>query len=238
MKNYIYIAAFALTSSIVSGQTLVSGWDFSSSSANDLTVNKSQIAPEAGLSSSDGTISMGSIQGFSGALWATTGSGLNSGLDVTTGAANDNFDASSAGLVVTYNSNFIADEVVFQATPTNLSQAPAGTTGFNAWSVSYAGVSSSSTVSLGWSFSTDGTSYTSISSDTLSSSDSAYSLSGFADTVTSDTLYLKADISNFTEGSFSLDNIAVYGTAVPEPSTYAALFGFVALVVAMVRRKK
>jgi len=43
---------------------------------------------------------------------------------------------------------------------------------------------------------------------------------------------------SFTAAAASYDNFAVYGTAIPEPSTYAIIFGVVALVIARVRRQK
>lgn len=51
--------------------------------------------------------------------------------------------------------------------------------------------------------------------------------------------YIKFSVGAVNSGAeLYLDNVSITGTAVPEPSTYAAIFGVVALAIAAYRRRK
>jgi len=101
---------------------------------------------------------------------------------------------------------------------------------------------------IAWSYSLDGSSWSSIasSSDTIAPSGTAYNV--FAadfSAVTAieglDTIYIGLDYSETAAGaSVFLDNVAFYGTAaaIPEPSAFATLAGVAALGLVASRRRR
>lgn len=108
-------------------------------------------------------------------------------------------------------------------------------------SLDYAGFNSTdSGTSLAWEYSTDnGSSFTSLETDTITTGPTEFSVDLSSITGASDVV-LRANLTGLDEGgSFIIDNVTVGGTVVPEPSTYAAIAGLIALgFTAYYRRKK
>lgn len=100
-----------------------------------------------------------------------------------------------------------------------------------------------------WSYSLDGTNYTPIAgTDSYSGLDignyveRSFDLSNIAAIENAPAVYLKYSLSGSTatganpEGAFAIDNLQV--TAVPEPATYAAIFGGIIVALTIVKRRK
>jgi hypothetical protein len=66
------------------------------------------------------------------------------------------------------------------------------------------------------------------------------SLSAFSNLTTALTLRIYAYNAELSGGTFRIDNVAINGsvTAIPEPSTYAAIFGALALAGVMIHRRR
>jgi len=110
---------------------------------------------------------------------------------------------------------------------------------FTDWSISFAGIDAtagdSSPANIDVSFSTDGSSYGAAQTFNLTGVDSAFSTGTFA--ADSTTAFFKFD---FGGTDLRIDNVGVTATAtaVPEPSTFAALAGLLALAFVGARRRK
>jgi len=85
-------------------------------------------------------------------------------------------------------------------------------------------------------FSKDGTNYDAVGTATVVASESLHTLSlaGVTDVV-DDEVFFRLNWNN-TSGAAAIDNVVI-GGEVPEPSTYAAIFGAVALGVVALRRR-
>lgn len=105
-------------------------------------------------------------------------------------------------------------------------------------SLNYAAYNSNdASATLTWEYSTDGTNFNSLEADAITNSATEFNVDLSAITGAS-TAYIRGTLSGLDTNLFYLDNVAVSGTVVPEPSTYAAIFGAVALAFAAVRRRK
>lgn len=234
----------------MNAQSLLLGWDFTSTTnyngVASITAEKTDLAPDVNASSYgavyfDGSFGSTDTHGAGGSntVYSNNTSGLSNNSLITTRNANDGFSGNNALLLDGFSALY-PGSVVFAVN--------AGTT-FDSWSFSYAagvGGSSSDSVTLNWSYSfTGGSDYVSLSVDSVSGSDEGNSYSGFADSTVASDIYVKLDITglnsanSFGDEYVLIDNFAVYGTnAVPEPSTYAAIVGVIALAAAAYRRRK
>lgn len=117
--------------------------------------------------------------------------------------------------------------------------------GYNTLSLSYATrISSGASGTETWSYSLDGTNFFSLTSLTSLSQGSfgvqTLNLSSLSGTVLDNqsSFYLRMTIGNGTSASYAFDNFQLTGTAVPEPSTFAAIGGLCALGLAASKRRR
>lgn len=94
-----------------------------------------------------------------------------------------------------------------------------------------------------WSYSTDGSAFTSFGASTASRSTTFAAASpsiaiSFLDN--DPTVFLRYTLSGATSagGNNRIDNLTLTATAIPEPSSYAAIFGGLALAGVMARRRR
>ena len=108
---------------------------------------------------------------------------------------------------------------------------------FTDWSISFAGLDFNTgdiaPATIDVSFSTDGSTYGSATTFNLTGVDSAFSTSTFASSSTA--AYFKFD---FGGTDLRIDNVGISGTVVPEPSSFAAIAGALALAFVGARRRK
>lgn len=88
---------------------------------------------------------------------------------------------------------------------------------------------------IAWEYSLDGSAYTFLENDALTSSLTGYTLDLSAAGATSQ-LFVRATFSGIDNNALYVDNVMV--NAVPEPSAFAAIFGVLALGFAAVRRRR
>ena len=101
----------------------------------------------------------------------------------------------------------------------------------------YAGYNSGdASTSILWEWSTDGSSFSSLETDSLGTSATAYSVDLNAIDGVS-TVYIRGTLSGLDSGLSYIDNVAFNGTVVPEPSSFAAIFGVVAIAFTAMRRR-
>lgn len=91
--------------------------------------------------------------------------------------------------------------------------------------------------SIGWEASLDGSNYTFVENDDLTSSLTGYTLdlSGAGQV---SQLFLRATFNGIDGQAAYFDNLHVNASPVPEPSAFAAIFGVIALGFAAVRRRR
>lgn len=101
---------------------------------------------------------------------------------------------------------------------------------------------SGGTTTITWSYDLDGSgSYTSLGETTSvlgSASADTLDLSGVAALQNVNKAFFKGTFGTISSGTAYIDNLSVNAVVVPEPSTYAALLGAVALGVIALRRRK
>lgn len=88
---------------------------------------------------------------------------------------------------------------------------------------------------IGWEYSLDGSNYTFLENDALTSSLTGFSVDLSAAGAT-DQLFVRGTFSGIDNNALYVDNVMV--NAVPEPSAFAAIFGVLALGFAAVRRRR
>lgn len=265
MKNKtILLAGVAALSALSSANAdLVAGWDFSQfvgSGFNSTTgidfvgegnaqANYSDFnTPSPDVASSvygsifyDGSNgSTDAANGFSFQAAPVTGN-LTS-IVSQTADANPFNNAGSYALLSNSGQGFTSDlslgidgniQVVFQA---SVAGQWASATG---WTLDFAAKDSTNTSSVSWEISTDGTNFTSLGiTSSLTTTDSGFQVtSGLADG--SDQVFFRGTFADIEVGSTRaiIDNVGI-SAVVPEPSTYAAIFGVVALGFATCRRRR
>ncbi len=257
------VAAFALSIASAQAQEMVAGWDFSQyagTSVNSLdgatfteTLNANYsdrdlggIASGLGLEAGafgtlhyDGAFGSTNVDpdGNTDEIWPSSGnlsSNTNVGLKL--------FDHSNSAVSVQEGAQQFNDRLkVLSQTAVSLVFAADTTsiaTSFTDWSVSFAGLDltpgDSSPTNIDVSFSTDGVNYGAAQTFNLTSVDSAFSTSAFADVTQN--AYFKFD---FGGAALAIDNVGITATeAVPEPSAFAALAGALALGFVAIRRRR
>lgn len=262
-KKYITlcVTALALSLTSVQAQEMVAGWDFSQYSGDGfntlsnpptlpftetLNANYSDRDPNGiGLESVpfgtlhyDGLFGSTDVDpdGTTDDIWPSNGD-----LSSNTSVGRELFDPSNGAISLfegAQENNFklkflstTALSIVFVADTTSIA------TSFTDWSVSFAGLDltagDSSAANIDVSFSTDGVNYGAAQTFNLTGVDTAFSTGAIADVT--QTAYFKFDFGGTDLG---IDNVGITGTAVPEPSAFAALAGALALGFVAVRRRR
>lgn len=260
MKNIItLIAAFAVASTgAIQAQQMIVGWDFSQFALDGFSSNNgSSLTGDidgnyaGGAADFTGAASLGSFL-YDG-TFGSTALGLNPA-DVEPQGVGDlgsaygymgtagsrallgsQGQANTSGRALGFNSGANGDSFVIAVT--------AGSA-FDDWNFSFEAKNASdsdNSSSISWEYSTDGSSYTSSGvTSNISNSEALLSvdLSSVSALDGQSTVYFRGTLGGVDSGLTFVDNIAVNGTVVPEPSTYAAIFGAIALAVAAYRRRK
>lgn len=257
MKKVITLAlatsAIAITGA--SAQTsLVAGWDFSQYAGDGLSSVTNDFTPvntlSANYSSFDPTFGAGAESANFGMLYYDGSFGSNT---QNTDFITDTIVPTSGNLTTnnpTFNGIFFNQNTVQTAEGADfanllslsLGGANGSAAGFNVvfgafgagaqtdWVFTFAGVDTQG-ATLSVEFSTDGVSYGAAETFSLTSVDSAFTTT--AQSVLSDTAYFRVSSNDtFT----TIDNVGI--GAVPEPSSFAALAGALALGFVALRRRR
>ncbi|MGB0333888.1 MAG: PEP-CTERM sorting domain-containing protein [Opitutales bacterium] len=249
MKKYTYIAAASLLSvAAANAQSLIAGWDFTdvtdySGGLPFISAETTDLAPDVnagnfGAVHFDGQFGSTDSTGGSNVVYSNNPAGLASNADITTRPLpSEDFSGSNSLLLDGYTAGF----------PGNVVIAVNAGSAFNTWGLSYAagiGGSVADGVTLDWEYSFDGSNYLNLGSDAVAGGDEGGSFFGFADATASSEIFFRLsftglnDANAFGDEFVLLDNVAVYGTVVPEPSAFAALAGVIALGFVAIRRRK
>lgn len=246
-KTILTISALAAFACGASAQTaLVAGWQFDNTvsfadnTTSSLTINadKTQVgaltdgdAPSIGsfTISYDDNLYQGDVDRVSGSL----NSGLNGSV-----TGRDPLDPFQTG-----NGKFIANSITeysIDAVSMLFEVDTDGAEFFNDWKFSFAAEATGS-ITTAWTYSTNGVDYSSFTGATtsISGADALYTFD--IANVSSDQLYLQLDLAGLNSADTNqlvFDNVALSGTVVPEPSSFAALAGVLALGYVGVRRRR
>ncbi|MGC9450972.1 MAG: PEP-CTERM sorting domain-containing protein [Oceanipulchritudo sp.] len=261
MKKKIIALASVLCAAgtAFSQPTLVAAWDFSqyafdgvtsidgATYAPSLASNYSQYDPnELGAQSGHGTFYYDGQFGSSAfdlANEALPTSGVLYGLSLN---ANPNGLLTTMGSpgafnVLLFEGQAYANDLSFTITTGGslvfaVNSGAIGGASFSDWQLDFTGVSTSGIVSYDVAFSTDGTSYNTIASAQTLTTTEALQTFVVAGNPSTTGGYFKLDFAGVTGGSVQpvIDNVSI--VAVPEPSTYALLAGFLALGMIICRR--
>ena len=260
MKNIItFLTAFAVASTgAIQAQQMIVGWDFSQFamdgySSNDGATLTADISGNyaGGAADYTGAASLGSFlydgtfgstalslnpadvepQGVGdlGAAYGYMGTAGSRALLGSQGQTN------TSARALGFNSGANGDSFVIAVT--------AGSA-IEDWNFSFEAKNASdsdNSSSISWEYSADGSSYSSAGvTSIITNSEALFSVDLSAISVLDgqNSAYFRGTFSGVDSGLTFVDNIAVNGTVVPEPSTYAAIFGVVALAVAAYRRRK
>lgn len=236
MKNILIIIA-ASAATLSSNAAIVAGWDWGNISTGSTSVgaNYSDLASSDGVASNAyGTFTTsGSFGGLGGNLE------YNSSVSITTGTALSG--RSGVGSTFADTSKSIA--LIENGASVEFSANTQGAE-YSDFVLSYAaGTRTSGSSTLAWEYKIGSSSYTSIESDSISvavNSGAAFSLASVISGGTTDIVTFRATASDIDGGldSAFIDNIQISATAVPEPSTYAAIFGALALAFVAIKRRK
>lgn len=261
-KTTLLAGVAALAAVASANATLVAGWDFSQYFASGFnSINGGDFAGEgnaqanysdllspspdaaAGVFGSiyfDGSNgSFDGANGFASTISPFTGN-LASG-SIQTADLNPFNNAGSYALLQASGQTFTNDlslqttvdgAIVFSADVSSLGQA--GTV----WQLNFAGLDAGGS-SVSWEVSTDGTNYISLGAGadiTLSGVDTLYTVNAGAAYDNEDQIFFRGTFSGVTSQAL-IDNVGISATVVPEPSTYAAIFGAIALAFAAARRR-
>jgi hypothetical protein len=260
MKKIITLfTAFAVASAgVIQAQQMIVGWDFSQFAIDNFSSNDGASLTgdingnyTGGAADFTGAASLGSFL-YDGTLGSTT-LGLNPadvepqgvgdlgaayGYMGTAGSRallSSQGQANNSSRALGFNSGANGDSFVIAVT--------AGSA-FDDWNFSFEAKNASdsdNSSSISWEYSTNGSSYTSAGvTSNISNSEALLSvdLSSVSALDGQSSVYFRGTLGGVNSGLTFVDNIAVNGTVVPEPSTYAAIFGAVALAVAAYRRRK
>lgn len=129
----------------------------------------------------------------------------------------------------------VNEAIVFSADVSSLGQAGSG------WQLNFAALDSTDTSSITWEVSTDGVNYNSLGvTSSLTTTDAAFQVNAGATYDNEDQIFFRGTFSGVDTQAL-IDNVGISATGglsvVPEPSTYAAIFGAIALAFAVSRRR-
>ena len=242
MKKILLIPSLIVVSGAVSyGQSLLAGFDFTNVSGTTASATFSDLA------AADTAAQAGPFGSFSTTLASPNSVEYSTNLTANktiTFDDNRNVLNNTLGDGSSFSFASTGGFIGTSANGTSFTfEVDTGGANYENFIFSFAGsgLNGTDTGSIAFSFSTDGTSFTSISTESLSGAASA---GGSAYTLATQ----EVSASNvFYRGTFSgldanealvLDNVQIGATAVPEPSTFAAIFGFAALAFVVARRRK
>jgi len=266
MKNIITSAvALTLITGAASAQSLVAGWDFSQVQSPNTTVaqgglqgswsanytDRGVAIPSANYTdaSAFGTVywdgSFGStvtdFNNFSGGAEVrgqTTANGVNN-LTSNDSQSESTFNsASSYGFLRSSGQSVAQDAMLTFVDDVTITFALNAGSVKNSWSLLFAAQDSNS-ASLAVDASTTGLfagEETSFGSLAIDSSDKGYAVD-FSSLGSTQTLFVRFAATGAGGGELAIDNVG-FSAVVPEPSTYAAIFGAIALAFVAVRRRK
>ena len=220
-------------------QILLAGWDFQTTTNGGTAAAANPNAPTVyfanfGTQAGSAAIYLNGTNGSSTWTSAATSPEITtfSGTAVNTAGTSFSTTTSGAASLALANSSANGKSIVFLLSMANykdlvISYATQKTsTGFNANQ---------------WSFSTNGTSFTDFgTSINPGTSFASITLSTLTPTNNASSVWIKYTLSGATatSGNNRLDNIQFSATAIPEPSTYAALFGTLALAGVVIHRRR
>jgi hypothetical protein len=263
LKIFFFLVVLGASSiATASAQSLFAGWDFSqfsgsgfnSTNGTDFTgegnvqANYSDfLSPSPDIAAS----SFGSIyyNGTNGSSNAANGSfadispftgSLNS-VSNQTSDGNPFNDSSSYAVLGDSGQTFTNDlllavdgnfAIVFEANVFGQG------VGANTWQLNFAAQDTTNASTIGWGVSADGANYTSLGlTSSLTGADSGFSVIAGSAFDGEDQVFFRGTFAGVDTRAL-IDNVGIGGTIVPEPSTYAVIFGSLALTIAVYRRRR
>lgn len=249
MKSKLLVTLTALVAASSAQAALIAGWDFSQYTADGfrsiddnitvdvLSANYSSLAAIGPASAPFGTMF---IDGTNGSTNDSAASLIIPTAALLPVANLGSFENSS---VLTSNGqpffNNLAllgagsANVVFKADVSSISAF-----NYETWIFSFGAVTTTSN-SLGLAYSTDGISFTGLTSQAITSTDTLYTVALPA--ITTDELFIRVAFSSSGVDAVAIDHVAINATAIaaiPEPSSYAAIAGTALLGFAALRRRR
>jgi hypothetical protein len=243
MIRILFLAAAVLSSTVIgSAQTLIAGWDFQTTTNGGTAVAAAPSTPTT-LLANFGT------QAGTAAIYAN---GTNGSSTFTTATSGNEITAFGGSGTVNIGTGFStttttgALAIVYQAASSTNGKGitfKLSMTGYENLAISYATQKTSTGFSSNqWSYSTDGTNFTNFGSAVNpATSFASVTLSGVLSSVNNaSSVWIKYTFGGATtsSGNNRLDNIQFTATAIPEPSTYAAMAGVAALLGVMFHRRR
>jgi len=239
MKKTILLSAFVVAGSL-SAQDFIAGWGFESfDGPGSPTINFNDVSSVDSYYSSFDANGVGSgATGYGTALWTGDVEVFDGNLSLNTSTGSATIGSSASKTILAgedpAGTGFYQDlKMGFTSTGATISftaDVSSRSSDYEDWTLSFAG-SGTGTVDVKFNGTSLGTA-TFTGSETVFSFDST-SLS--SDAGTTGVFLLTA---NTVTSNLLFDNVQLGGTAVPEPSTYAAILGVLALGFAAYRRRR
>lgn len=243
-KTFIALVATAAVSA--ASADMLAGWDFSQYAFDGFTSTDGTTLAgtldanyTGGAADFGGAASLGTLY-YDGATYGTSANSVFTPLGGLATATGNQGYLGTAGSLATLGFQgqaFTNEKALATATDGAIFafEVTAGTVDFESFEyAAYNQTDASST--LTWEVSVNGGGFSGLDVDAITNSATAFSIDLTG--ITADTLVVRATLSGLDANNFALDNVVVNGTVVPEPSTYAAIFGAIALAFAAVRRRK
>ncbi|MFL2833801.1 MAG: PEP-CTERM sorting domain-containing protein [Coraliomargaritaceae bacterium] len=242
MKKTLLIPSLIVVSGAVSyGQSLLAGFDFTNVSGTTASATFSDLAP------ADTAAQAGPFGSFSTTLTSPNAVEYSTNLTANkTITFDDNRNALDNILGDGSSFSFASTSGFFGTSANGTSftfEVDTGGALYTDFIFSFAGsgLNAADAGSIDFEFSTDGTNYAAISTESLlgaaSAGGSVFTLA--TQSATADNAFFRGTFSGLNAGeALVLDNVQIGGTAVPEPSTSAAIFGFAALAFVAARRRR
>lgn len=261
LKAFV-VSSLVAGSAVTAQAEMLAGWDFSqftnlfdgfssidgATTVGSLDANYSDaLGGVNGGASAIGTVFYDGTNGSTAFNLNTGEVGRQSGFDLSSNSASAFATLGSIGSRATLNSVYgqngtvgglgvLTDgNLVFEMDVSSTAVAAED------WIVTYGAQTSSGTGSITWAWSLDGVVFNDLaSSNSVTAVDVAYSadFSGVAALDGQSSVFFRAAVDAPDGFLVSIDNVQISGTAVPEPSAFAALAGVVALGFVAVRRRK